>query len=597
MHMRRALIAGALVIVAAAVLLGTARRIAGPRNSMCINSDEFSEVMPGLRLHALPFWNLGADVRSNFFKSALYSRHGLGDTGFYYLASGALGLLHLPVSDRNLWLAGAITNGLLIVAIAWFAWRVAHSAAMAAAVMVMLALSPFYIFASQSGWARYSFVPLIQISTLNLAWLIARRPSLRLRIALAGLAFFLTLTDGFYFAPVLVLFIVLLPKGSLASRTGAALRDPTFWWTCTAIAAALAIDVAGATFAAAHDTFLTLFGYASAKSGYAGPPLSGLIEIWLVALQTFVPVLGVIAVVPAWLLACRYTAADPAAAALAAWFAITSLGVMRYFGSYWKLPPDIHSGIFLLSASPVALPSLLLVAWAFGRAFDAERHRLLRVATWVGCAVVTLALAVQVAAERYEPALTVKSPRYAALKDQCAVVKAASAYVRETGPPASTVMQLTTENQLGVMGEFYYGVSYVGNNKTGERNRLLDYGTLVYGRRYAPEELAALYGVPHFDYYVEFLTVNEPFTAASVARLERAGARPVLEVRDGGVAIGRVLSFAPLPAGTMDAAGIDARWNRVGHLSQLFRQSLAGTAFDFGYSWPPAPTEAASPRP
>jgi hypothetical protein len=91
--------------------------------------------------------------------------------------------------------------------------------------------------------------------------------------------------------------------------------------------------------------------------------------------------------------------------------------------------------------------------------------------------------------------------------------------------------------------------------------------------------------------------VNDPFTAASVARLERAGARPVLEIRDGGVAIGRVLSFAPLPAGTMDAAEIDARWNRVGHLSQLFRQSLAGTSFDFGYSWPPAPTEAASPRP
>jgi len=193
--------------------------------------------------------------------------------------------------------------------------------------------------------------------------------------------------------------------------------------------------------------------------------------------------------------------------------------------------------------------------------------------------------------------LTLKGPRYFALEDQCTVVKAASAFVRETGAPTSTVMQLTTENQLGVMGEFYYGISYVGNHRTGERNQLLDYGNLVYGRRYAPEELAAVYGVRHFDYYVHFLTVDDPFTAASVARLEQAGARVVLEVRSRGVTLGRVLSFAPLPHSTMDAAEIDARWDRVGHLSQLFRQSLAGTSFDFGYSWPPAPTEAASPRP
>jgi hypothetical protein len=584
--MRRVLIGGAILIVAAAVTLGSVRRVAAPRNSMCINSDEFSEVMPGLRLHALPLWNLTADVRSNFFKSAFYSRHGLGDTGFYYLASGALGLLRLSVSDRHLWLAGAFTNGLLMIALAWFAWRVADSRVMAAVSTVLLALSPFYIFASQTGWARYSFVPLIQIMTLNVAWLIAQRRSLPRQLALALLAFFLTLTDGFYFGPVLLLFIALLQRGSLAARVRSALRDSTLWWAGGAIVGGLVVDVAGARVAAAHNTFLTLFGYASAKSGYAGAPLADLLAIWWTALQTYVPVLGAIVVVPAWLLACRYAATDPAAAALAAWFAIASVGIMRYFGSYWRLPADIHSGIFLLSASPVALPSLLLLAWTAGRACAGGRHVVLRVAAATACAVVVAALAGQVVSERYESALTVKGRYYFELKDQCAVVKAASAYVRETGAPESTVMQLTTVNQLGVMGEFYYGISYVGNNKTGEQNRLLDYGTLVYGRKYSPEELAALYGVPHFSYYVEFLPADDPFTTASVVRLERAGARVVLEVKDRGAVIGRVLSFASLPTSVMDVEEMAGRWDRVGHLSQLFRQSLAGTSFDFGYAWP-----------
>jgi hypothetical protein len=31
---------------------------------------------------------------------------------------------------------------------------------------------------------------------------------------------------------------------------------------------------------------------------------------------------------------------------------------------------------------------------------------------------------------------------------------------------------------------------------------------------------------------------------------------------------------------------VNARWDRVGHLPQLFQQSLAGTAYHFGPVWP-----------
>ena len=80
----------AVGVVCSALAIGAARRVANPRLAFCGSTDEFSEFMPGLRLHALPLWNLGADVRSNFFKSLLYSPHGFGDSVFYYTAAAML---------------------------------------------------------------------------------------------------------------------------------------------------------------------------------------------------------------------------------------------------------------------------------------------------------------------------------------------------------------------------------------------------------------------------------------------------------------------------------------------------------------------------
>jgi hypothetical protein len=577
----------AVVVAAAAIALGTTRRVADPRNSMCLYTDEFSEVMPGLRLHALPLWNLGADVRANFFKSAMMSRHGLGDTGFYYLASGALGVLHLPVSDRHLWLAGAFTNALLIVSVAWFAWRVAGSGVMAYTATVILALSALYIFASQTGWARYTFTPLLQMIALNLVSRSSRHRSAWLDAALALLTLFLTLSDAFYFGVVLVVFRFLLYAGPFGARARSALRDSTVWCICGAIVLGLAINIAGAVVAAAHQTTLTLFGYVTFRTARGGAlSIADWIDVWLTTVRTYLPIVGPFVVLPSWLLAWRYAWRDPAAGALAVWLAIASAGVIQYFNSFTPRPPSFGMGIFMLSASPLALPSYLVVAWAIGRVVRERRQTLARVVAALVFAAVVAPMAAQAMRDRYDPALTAKAPRYFEIKDQCAVVKAASAYVREDGPPESTVLQLTSDNQLGVMGEFYYGISYVGNARTGERNRLLDYGDLALGRRHTPEELATLYGVPHFDYYVDFIETKNPFTVDAIARLQLAGARPVVEIRDGERVIGRVWSFRSRPATVIALDELNDRWNRVGYLPQLFRQSLAGTAFYFGYAWP-----------
>jgi hypothetical protein len=582
--LRAAVTLVAVIVLIAALVLGAARRIGNPRLAFCGSTDEFSEFMPGLRLHALPLWNLRADVRSNFFQSLLYSPHGFGDSVFYYLASGVLNGLGLSISDRHLWLASAATNALLVAAVVGLALTIGRSAWMAYVATLLIALSPLYVFSSQTAFGRITFVPLLHTSALLAAAVAHRRPGWPSRALLVALAFFIELTDGFYFGPVLLVFLFVARGGRLGDRVAGTLRDRTFWWTAAAIAAGLSVDFALGALAAAHNTTLTLFGYVRIRAGYGGV-LSALdlLKLWLQAFQRYIPIIGPAIVLPAWIVTLRYAWSDPLAGSLAAWLAIASAGVVRYYASSTgqHIP-----GVGPLTAYPLALPSYLVVAWACGRGLRAGTPPLARGVAIAACGAAALVLGAQLVTERYDADLRFRGPLYAADIDRCAVVKSASAYVREQAVPGGTVFHLSSQMPLAVFGEFYYGLSYLGNQRTGERNRLVDFGGEVLGRRYTPEQLAQAYGIPHFTYYVEFSPPADEFTAGAVRRLERAGARPALDVRDGARLLGRVWRFDATTTETMDVSEMSARWDRVGHLRQLFQQSLAGTAFHFGPAWP-----------
>ena len=220
--------------------------------------------------------------------------------------------------------------------------------------------------------------------------------------------------------------------------------------------------------------------------------------------------------VPAWLVAWRFAWTDPIAGALATWLAIATAGVVRYYASATghNLP-----GVGPLTAYPLALPSYLVVAWACGRGFRPGAGRLARAAAVAGCAAAALPLAAQLVTGRYETDLQTMGASYYADVERCTVVKAAGAYVREQAVPGAIVFHLSESMMLGVIGEFYYGLSYVGNNHTGERNRIVDFGTEAVKRRATPEQWAGAYGVPHFTYYVEFLP-NADATANSYIHRE-----------------------------------------------------------------------------
>jgi hypothetical protein len=571
------------VAICGALALGLVRRVDNPRIAMCSSTDEFGELMSGLRPHALPLTNLSADIRSTYIKSLFYSHHGLGDAGFYYLASGALGALRLSPSDRHLWLAGALTNGLLIAAVAWFSLRVAGSPAMAYTATLLLALSPLYVFVSQTAWGRLSFTPLLQVLAVILAWQSRRRPTWLAHAALAFVVVFMTLTDGFYFGGVLVVFLFLGHDGSPLTRVRRLLRDGTFRWTAAAIATGLAIDFGAGAGAIAQRIQLTLFGYVAVRMK-AGGVLSvrELAGLWFDAVRAYLPFAGAYLVLPAWLFAIRRAWSDSAAGAIAAWFAVASYGAITYYNSYaGSGRPQVGP----LTTYAVALPEFLVVAWACGQMLDARRALIVRAAGAAAVAVTVAPLAFALVTERYGE-LDYRGGRYPSERDRCAVVKAASVYVREEARPGATVFQMATEPLFGFMGEFYYGLSYLSNLHTGERNRLLDYGELAYGRPHPPERIAEAYGVPHFDYYVEFVPARDAMTPDAVRRLAAAGAKVVLDIRDRGTTIGRVWSFEDRPVSVMDVAESAARWDRATPLSKLFPQPLAGTAWHFGLAWP-----------
>jgi hypothetical protein len=234
----------------------------------------------------------------------------------------------------------------------------------------------------------------------------------------------------------------------------------------------------------------------------------------------------------------------------------------------------------------MALPAYLVVAWACGRAWTAGGA--LRLAGVVVCVLAAAPLTAQMLTERYHPDLQFRGSRYSADVDKCAVVKSASAYVREQAVAGATVFHLSDYLPLGLAGEFYYGLSYLGSNQTGERNRIIDFGTQIVGRRHTPEQWARAYGVPHFTYYVEFLPTDS-FAADAVTRLQQRGARVAVDIRDGERVIGRVWQFDVPAAQVMDVREAAARWNGSGSLRRLFQQSLAGTGYHFGPAWPPVP--------
>jgi hypothetical protein len=605
----------ALAVLAAA--LGIYFRFTDLMDALCRSPDEMSEIMPGLRLHALPLldiahWRDG--VRYNFLQSMFFSQHGLGDTSFYYLASGVLRLLHLPVSERMLFMAGGVTNVALALAGVWFGAVVLESAATGWTFAALVMVSPYFVFVSKSGWGRLTWTPL-----LLLLLFLAQSRAMRTRraawaVPFVALAGFVSLTDGFVMLPIVaVLGIVLTDGGRFAARLRRLARDRVFLAGFAIFALGVAFDILIGLAAQRRRTDLTMIGYVLLRGLRGGLiPSSDAWAAWARSVDWYFPFRGAwIGVTVACALAAVAGVRKGAAGVgvLVAWWLLASYGVLRYVTGLIAVG-HVPEATWL-NASPLAVPSLLLVAWAItavaeGRVMLVDR--LPRAARGGFALALLLALATLMARQAevvaFEPVagrgLLPEHLTHDMGSDLnmsvCRTTKAAAYYVRSVSDANARlpfVFHLTSLTALGHFGEFYYGLSYSGSVTPPDPNHLLDFGKDQFGTPKPPEAFYRAYGVDRFDYYVEFIDGpdRDGFVRPSVDRLVAEGARVVCTIRDAGRPIGRVYSFRnesfrnepPVELEYRDAA---EQWDwTVGRSANRQLQPLVGTAYHFGYSW------------
>jgi hypothetical protein len=592
-----------VVSVLLAVAFGGYVRFADQNDVFCQSPDEMSEVMPGIRLHALPLTNVGAPVRYNFIQSMFYSQHGLGDVSFYYLASGTLSLLHIPVSERSLYAAGGATNLALALAGGLLSAYILGSTAAGWIFSLFVLVSPFYVFVSKTGWARLTWTPLLLLCLFLCQWAALRRRGIVWPLMFCGVGAFVALTDSFVILPVVGVVGWLAVDGP--DRFRRLVRDRVFIAGCVAIALALGVDLLVGLVARARGTDLTLFAYVFAR-GRVGSLLPSLrvLSAWTQCIDYYLPFGGawVIVFVAFGLAAAEGFRGRPVGF-VAAWWLLASFGILRYAAAIDTMSVGTAPGF--LNAYQLAVPSLLLVAWLL--ASIGEGRFLVGRWLWPAtrgalvCAV-TMTLALFMARRAYGVAFTVpegpdlrpfRTTKFTDMSlSDCRTVKAAAFYVRSHQTALPYVFHLSSNVYLGHVGEFYYGLSYSRSSRPEDPNHLLDFGLHQFFRQNAPEAFYRPYGVRSFDYYVEFpdewspVGTDRAFASKAVGRLLAEGAHVVCTIWDRGRQIGRILSFHDEPHVDLEYGKAAAGWDKAfGRAGTLLQQPLAGSSYHFGYNW------------
>jgi hypothetical protein len=577
-------------------------RFAGLQDVFCRSPDELAEVMPGIRLHALPFLNVRDVIRYNFLQSMFYSQHGLGDVSFHYLSSGALSLVGLPVSERLLFIVSGITNLVLAITGVALGVRLLRSAATGWVFAAIVLVSPFYVFVSRSGWGRLTWTPLLLLLLFLSQWQAMRHRGVLWPIVFCVLAGFISLTDGFMNLPILAVFGLLIVDGSAAVRLRTLVRDRVFLAGFAAFAAGIALGLLIGLAAQRRGTDLTLMGYVLLRGAHGSLiPSTDAWTVWARVVDLYFPFRGAwVAVTGICALAAIEGVRGRAIGFVAAWWLLASTGLIRYLAGVESMGRTATAG-WLNASGSLAVPSFLLVAWLIAsigdgtlpvvRRFRPAARGALAIALWL--ALIT-PMAAQGAAVAFATVpvrgLTIDQLSQTAPGglSACHALKAAAFYVRSRRPALPYVFHLSSSVYLGHIGEFYYGLSYGRSSRPEDPNHLLDFGrqTGQFKQAHFPEEFARVYGIDRFDYYVDFADDRDPLKAEALNRLLAAGARVVCTIRDGGRPIGRILSFSGEPPIDLDYRTAAASWDRLfARAGTLLLQPLAGTAYHFGYNW------------
>ena len=166
-------------------------------------SDEFVTLLAGIRLHLLPLWNLQAQIRENFFKSLFMSIHGLGDPVFFYLVVAVYRLFDIPITEANLFRAGALLGVASLVLLSLFMRRF-FSRGAALTALAFGAWSPALIGVAKTGF-QINFIIFLQLAALLAYLLHLAKPRWPHAFLAGGLMILCAGSELFYMAPVFLL--------------------------------------------------------------------------------------------------------------------------------------------------------------------------------------------------------------------------------------------------------------------------------------------------------------------------------------------------------------------------------------------------------
>lgn len=570
-----------------------------PRSISGANTDDLINSFSGIRLYLLPWWNLSGWLRQNFFKSLLYTVHGLGDTLFYYPVVLLYSAFDIPLTEWNLFVPMAALSTLTLI-LAYCLAALLFDAWVGLLFTMFLVFSPTHVAFSTLGH-QTTFVLFLQVSSV-LAYLWYLRRGTRWFAFLAAVLLGIQAgSENFYY---IAIFLGLhachvyeerrsFKENIIAVRQNFLSRRNLLVWSPYAFMWVVNIYVYSRI---GHQQDLTLLGHILIYTSTAplGLSVGEFVTLVLARMENAYNMVNNAYPI--------YTTV---------YFAVVALNLkhgMRFTirGLVWWWSVTLTALTlysikrqFPTNTAHLLVPSGLLIAITVS---DGLKHLMrhfrqqgpFREAMAFGLVIIALVLALA------PGALTAKlSPKWGAryASNVFRGMKAAGAVLRTLGNPKMNVFVLTTNGEVLTPLEYYVGLSV--SNADYEPNQLFYHNPLYAppgGGILGPETLIAAYGLKDFDFYVEF--VREPSYLQKAAVLDRLKARGVRlvaaiyhgpEEKESEV---RIYSSRAMPFRRYLAREQEELFDRrFANTENLFYNVNVSTAYYYGYHWYTEPGE------
>lgn len=559
-----------LVVILAVFLSASLHRFMGT-DHLFFGNDELSCLMAGIRLNLLPWFNLGASLRENFFKSLVMTVHGLGDTVFFAVVVGLFRLLNVPVTEGNLFGAGAALSIASLLLLTLFVRRL-FGIGVALVALALAAWNPTLVEFSKTGF-QINFIVFLQIASLYGYLLHLSQNRWRYSLLMCGL---MTLCGGselLYLPPLLLVLHAAYARhvkaqplntqpGPREACVGLLDRKNVVAWSGYGLALLLNLFL---FFKIGRHLDLTLIGhlYVKRQTGTSWFPDYNL-QPFLNGFNSTMDVIPGFAYAVAVATGLVFVGHRRSPWAI---FFVSYVGLgalLAYFMKFGNSFNFIH--LLIPSIVVIALAWTHLVAPLFSR-FVRRHGSASELAGILGVAIVcllTIPWKVRPAPEPPAPYRCMKAVGYV---------------VRELGHPDMRVFLMSDNMFVPMSMEYYLGLSSSGSG---------DFPTHLFfmrepHERYYPDRLARRLGFNHFDFYVDFFLEQFPAKSAALKDLEANSMHEVARIYDGDALCARVFSPSPSELKAISVQQGEEGFDRTyAYWKNLFYDRHIGTCYYFG---------------